>query len=525
MSDTLSLICPDLLEGQEFLISAEPKDIKRKLDADDSADLSEDIIHATKCLHELNRCPQSLSEQEANLKSFERKYSLLSLSLRNYSLGQLQESEQLDALMHELTLEMSYGFKRYLLQLDGNTNWVFGIQKKVAYAVNASIYYLSLLKNERYNSNKAIPSYLWQELHQLYLYAENKKLLKIKLKVAVTGLLSAADTISANYVRACLLSAIIPYDLSRKESWNLFQYLQQAAGSIIISDDLDLAQDKHCFAIDLKGGSRPVLIRSVINGNNLEPRFMITNGFTDLLKSQLSDYVNQGVLADKAFLSIDEPQLAEKLMQLMYRYSVQFIARESDRYPIEVDADTVWGLKAILDFWQYQELSPMDENFAASFEENLLDLLDESYSMPIRWQTVNESQGGLCIQEQKHGALTISESMPVLIAKHTHVRNSNWVFALTRWHQMEGIKNRVGVKFIKGKLQIACINQKPDVKLLVIGPDSSGRQFLLVPRGYLVNKNNMVLQLAGKKMLAQCVRTFHCTDADLVQIELTGNFA
>lgn len=69
---------------------------------------------------------------------------------------------------------MSYLFKRYVKQLDENTQWIINFQKKAAFAVNGAIYYLSLLKVETYCLNELLPSYIWRELNQLYWLAEKE---------------------------------------------------------------------------------------------------------------------------------------------------------------------------------------------------------------------------------------------------------------------------------------------------------------------------------------------------------------
>ncbi len=515
MDDPLNLSFPELLEGQEFLTETDPNQLKQLLDDDGSSDLEKEIQRFTQIVFDLNRCPQSLAENEANLKLLHQKYSGLNDSLRDYSLDAVNKSKSTDELMHQLTLEMSFAFKAYLNQLLENDKWTFRLTKKAAFAANYAIHYLTLLKTEYYSLDKSLPSYLWRELNQLYLYAESNKLLKTKVKDAASTKIAVSSLIVTSYVRACLLSAITPYALSREELWNLFHYLGESSKRVSITADAEVTKEAHCFRVDMGLSQRPTLIREQLEHKD-SFRYINIEAFTHFINQELSAFASGNKL-QLEFLSYSDNLLHEKLLQNMYRYSVQYISRESDRYPIEVEAKVVWGLPEILKLLQSEvdiaSYQPTNE-FIESFGQ-------DQFKLPLIWQTVNESQGGACIQEQQHRNLKISESTPLLISKHLPNQQGKWQLAISRWHKVEANSNLLGIRYIKGAMQITKIANNGDEQMVCIGPDNRGKHFLLAPKGYLQGAKNLALEISNAKILAHCNGFFPCAGADLVQIELS----
>ncbi|NVJ67004.1 MAG: hypothetical protein HWE16_10990 [Gammaproteobacteria bacterium] len=515
MDTPLNLSFPELLEGQEFLVETDNAQLKQLLDDDGSSDLQKEILRFTKIVYDLNRCPQSLAEYDANLKSLHKKYSGLSDSLRDYSSEAIKEAKQEDELMHKLTLEMCFAFKSYLSNLIDNDKWTFRLNKKAAFATNYAIHYLSLLKAEYYSLGKPLPGYIWRELNQLYLYAESNKLSTSKVKEVADNRIEVSSSILGSYARACLLSAITPYDLNRKEVWNLFQHLGKSADRVTISSDPEITKEAHCFRVDLGQSQRPVMIREQLQHQETY-RYLNIQAFTQFINQELSAFAS-GKPLELQFLSQNDVELQERLLQKMYRYSVQYIARESDRYPIEVEANVVWGLKEIIKLLQ----SEVDINAHQSTEDFMQSLGQDDFKLPLAWQTVNESQGGACLQEQQHNSLKISDSTPLVVSKHLPNKQGRWQLAISRWHKQDASTNLIGIKYVKGAMQIAKVANNGNQLMVCIGPDSSGRHFLLTPKDHLKGVRNLALEVANSRLLAHCKGFFSCAGADLVQIEMS----
>lgn len=514
MDKSLNLSFPDLLEGQEFLTETDHYQLQRLLNNDSSSDLEQEIRRFTEIVFDLNRCPQSLSEKEANLKLLHAKYSSLSNALRDYSQDSVNKSSELDKLMHDLTREMSFAFKSFLYQLEKQGKWGFRLSKKAAFAVNYSIHYLSLLKAEFYIAGEALPAYLWRELHQLFKFSEVKKLTKTKLKDVADNCIFVADTIPKSYARACLAATMNPYGLSREEVWNLFHYIGLAVDDVTISNDPSILKGSYCLEVDLAQGQRPKQIREQFKHQSSQ-RYLNIDSFSQLIKSQLTAFASNKELKFK-FLSITRKSLHEKLLQLMYRYSVQYVARGSDRYPIEVEAQVVWGLKRIVKLLQ----SEVDMSVHTATTEFMKTTASGETEFPLVWQTVNESKGGLCIQEQQHRNLSIPESLPLVISKQLPDQQGRWQLAVTRWHTSEGSTNKLGIQYVKGSMQLAKLANRDSEYLVCIGPDKRGHHFLLTSKGALQGLKNLVIEIAHDKFLVNHSGMFPCVDSDLVQVKI-----
>lgn len=91
----LILSYPEILDGQEFLTEVDPKQVKSRVFNDGLNDVEEEVSRLTSVIYELNRCPQSLSEIESNLKTLHLRYSTISSFARDYSIPDLRVSKKL----------------------------------------------------------------------------------------------------------------------------------------------------------------------------------------------------------------------------------------------------------------------------------------------------------------------------------------------------------------------------------------------------------------------------------------------
>ncbi len=510
----INLSYPELLEGQEFLTETDPKVLKKLIENDGTSNLDSDIKRITQLLHDINRCPKSLSSSEAILKLFHSKYSSFSSSLRDYSNDNLKERSEADELMHDLTREMTFAYKAYLNLLNEQNKWVFGLPKKQAFGANYAMHYLSLLKAEHYNFERSLPSYLWQELFDLYQYAEINKLTKIKIKDPTDNPLSVSITIQNTFVRASLMASMEPYLLKRVEIWNLFHKLNGFINDVQIGNDSNMIKESHCFAFNFKYAERPKLLKAKKN-HDKNSRYINIDSFADKVKSELKLF-NTNMPQKYPFLSANNSTLQEKLLQIMYKYSVQYIARSSDRYPIDVETKAVFGFQDIMHLIK----SNIDLSIFPDSKADTELVRNANGGHQITWQMVNESQGGACIKQEQISDFYIKELTPMVVSKRLPSKEGAWKFAMSRWSKPLKSHTKVGLKYIKGNLCLASNVNDPGQDFLFIGPDTKGVAFLLTPKAALKDTKNFVLSVDDKKILVCKNSVFPFADSNLIKIEI-----
>ncbi len=133
-------------------------------------------------------------------------------------------------LVFQLLTEMGYGYKATVLDLvqelgkAGNPNW-----KVLAQPVYCTIDFLACLLVECYSLYRAEPKHIWLELNQLYLLAEQHRLLDLELKAIDSEHEPEQVNIANQYKRALMLALANPYHLMQGEANKIFFQLKNQA--------------------------------------------------------------------------------------------------------------------------------------------------------------------------------------------------------------------------------------------------------------------------------------------------------
>lgn len=161
-----------------------------------------------------------------------------------------------------------------------------------------------------YRNYHATPGFIFMELHQVYLYAEDHKVLDTPIvheKKAVYG------TLAELYKRTMLLSTTDPFHLAEGAATKLFYLIGDFLEPCTIDTTLplDATQGSDCYIIDLDGDSPPQGINSYEAGEFI--RILNTREFTVALKNKIaalrsSDSVSRRQQAELQLLKNMEPQ-------------------------------------------------------------------------------------------------------------------------------------------------------------------------------------------------------------------------
>lgn len=501
----LNLSIPDTLEGQEFLIEHAPSVVKKQLFSEIEANPADEVKRVTKIVADINRCDLSLSEIEKLNKIFFMKYQAVLAPARDYRHQVYDDIENLEPLLNQLTLELTYCFKRQVLAYLAHQKWILNLQKKLANAVNASLYFLSLYKSELYQLRKPLSSNLWQEIHDLYSFAEQQSLLKHHSSKVSEPVLSMAPEISINYIRACLIAEIAPFSLDHRSSWNLFQYLYFAASLVEMVDleAFDPSSNSRYLLIDLKRANKGQLNQS------FEPkldslRLLLLDKCISDAKKQLENFWETGQLSSQSFFTSLDNSFAEPLFKSILDGFKGNSKRKEERYPVSMLVQTVWGAEHILN--------------AFSEPTKVTNALDRQLK-PKEWQSTDQSTGGLCIEERKFVDLDIAKTTPVIVRTlENPERPSKWRLAVSRWFESNGGINKVGLNYLGDRVSLVHLANQQQSPLLMI--ETSEHLLLFGEQGIFNGLNNFAIIKNNAKVLCQFEKAYQISDGSLAKVLL-----
>lgn len=500
----LNLSIPNTLEGQEFLIEHAPSAVKKQLFSETESNPRDEVERVTKIVADINRCDLSLSEIEKLNKMFFKKYRDILIPARDYRHRVYDDIEHLEPLLNQLTLELTYCFKRQVLAYLDHQKWILNLQKKLANAVNCSLYFLSLYKSELYQLRKPLSGNLWQEIHALYDFAEQQSLLRHHSSKVSDPVLSMAPEITVNYIRACLIAEIAPFSLDHKSAWNLFQYTYFAASlvDIVTVGDFDASVSQYLL-LDLKRANKGRL-----NGNfdsRLDSyRLLLLDSLVKDAESQLEKFQSTGQLSSRSFFTSLDNSFAEALFQSILESLTANSGRKEEQYPIDIQVQTIWGAEHILS--AFADPAKVSRAF-------------DNQSKPKEWQSTEQSADGLCIEERKFVGLVIEKTTPVIVRTLENPESpSEWRLAVSRWSESESGTNKVGLNYLGDRVTLVHLANQEQTPLLRI--EATGRLLLFGEKGVFSGLNNFAIINNNSKVLCQLEKAYQVSEGSLIKVLL-----
>ena len=194
------------------------------------------------------------------------------------------KSQKIASITKELFSSMATGYKIALEDMLANNLMIFD-KKSLTMLTHRSITYMGQSFLTSYQSYSPFPDKSWAELHKLYSFAENRKLLKTKIRDEQRAYVDKSS-VSTEYARILLLSLASPYHLRQGESGKVYIALERWLSHPIIRP----------ISADDKGADK-----------------FVDNLAKSLAPSALSLALAAGIADASTLRIIDTHQLAEKL--------------------------------------------------------------------------------------------------------------------------------------------------------------------------------------------------------------------
>ncbi|WP_251360035.1 hypothetical protein [Kangiella sp. TOML190] len=487
--ESLKLTFPSIQTGREFIIDTDPNSVESWLNNLAFVETDQTIHELTRVAHTLNRCPHKLVAREKNFYLLSQGYLTLSRHMREqHDRHKAFVDKQQYKSLHLLSSEMAFGFKRIIDELTSQK--MFFKRGRLANAINHAQHYLGLMLIEQYQLYSPIPSFIWRELHLLYEFAEKQRLVDRKLYKETPNPLEPCISIKQSYIRNCLMSVVNPYHIEDNQHWHLFKYLAHWSQVVEITADLERYSQQRCFVLDLSESNKPHIATDDSDyQSESHIRLIKTDTLIATIEKQLQAFKDSQKLPDPGFYDGIEPSNAYKLLERINDFCDTFVARDSTRYPLLTDVDTVWGLTNI----KKVILNEKEMGRELELDAELPKTLGNSYKTNFRWRAVNHSEGGICLQNAIQEVDDLRIGNLVILKRYVNNKpQKQWQLAIVRW--LTGDKKSgsvVGLEYIHGEmcfidyLTTNKLKQTVEHPVLLIKPFDSSNPILIAAKNLL----------------------------------------
>ncbi|MFZ5594559.1 MAG: hypothetical protein ACOY4D_09940 [Pseudomonadota bacterium] len=479
----LSTPCPE--KQQTLAFDAHPVKVKAWIDNLPLANPGE-TAHSIYCaLTSINRVIIPVQHRCQILKLFRPPLRHVMNMLRKHYIGisfPLSDTGMKAALLaRELQIEMAHGYKIALNNLVSHPSTLPTMAKTLPILHHAMRYLIEALLTS-YQAYMSSPSTVWRDIHQMYLYAENKTLHESAIHDKEDPLISH-HSISDLYKQALLLALANPYHLPQRDIGIIATALEKWSGYAKLSFVSGLETSPESFLIDLekdeptsvpaaKRNPRLTLyrlleltglinhLRELSNNNHTQTNTILSS---ELLRKLITAWgvpmkrhfsrmnKNSRIIAvlgmDALYqacggtLPRSDSAVTSRESSAMNQGKAQFTSRPvmgihgpqenwngKERGDEERNAPDVWDVTTQTDYFRKQQAGK-----EAQAEEKAVQATTPAYPR-YNCEVVNESAGGACLAwegNKKEAKFKIGELIGVSTADEENAHE--WGVAVIRW--------------------------------------------------------------------------------------------
>lgn len=213
------LAIPSQKEPDKASFDARPNFIAKWIANLPMANLGETSRMVFKAVVEINRLQLPVQDRYKSLEALREPCQYITESLEERFAGRPlplnEKNRKISELARAMTSELALGYKIVARQLVSTTKRPD--QDLLLAALHRSTSYLGLLLLRSYQVYAPYPRNAWKELHTIYRYAEEQKLLNSPIKDDMSHLPGSNSTIATMYSKILMLSLAMPYRLHQGE--------------------------------------------------------------------------------------------------------------------------------------------------------------------------------------------------------------------------------------------------------------------------------------------------------------------
>jgi len=344
---------------------------------------------------------------------------------------------------------LSLGYKMAVIDTI-NQKKLWGQDKLLALAIQRSIRALSQLTIIHFLTYTEITTGTWNEIYQLYSYAEEKKLTDILIKE-----IDNKEVSPAICFKQIVLSGLIgAYGFRPAEIISIYRYLEKNAKSVRLTAVKKAPDPYGHFVVNLRSDDRAYPYAQLREIREMEHWRMINT--EELLITVIHDIKSLRKGKKPSSVGFTTIHSVNRCIELLKHLHVSWgtaAMRHYRREDATGNVNVVNGLKAIYYFLNGEKpFNP--EKYAEPVDDDKIDIASYSNSFARRSETtfskdnfnlLNVSEGGIAIQTPT------TEKLPLQIGQVIGIETSanKWHLGIVRWfHNKEQQGLEAGIQFV-----------------------------------------------------------------------------
>ncbi|MDH3514131.1 MAG: hypothetical protein OEM83_04580, partial [Gammaproteobacteria bacterium] len=254
---SLSLTLPSK-RVSAWIAETDPEDARAWLASLPLADSAETAREIYQALYTLNRQDLDVTQRFELMALYNAPVASVTSALESYftraALPLTPKKRQLAEFIRQLHMEMAYGYKACLQELD-RKRLLWGKKSLRSQALVRAMHYLGEVLLHSYQVYMPYPAGVWQELHAIYQYAVENGLAEELVEASPP--ITSTTTLAHEYIRVLLLGLSNPYQLPQGECRQIQRFLLQWGGKALIQEKPEAAQPTGYFLIEAAADSPP----------------------------------------------------------------------------------------------------------------------------------------------------------------------------------------------------------------------------------------------------------------------------
>ncbi|MCP4125877.1 MAG: hypothetical protein GY753_02300 [Gammaproteobacteria bacterium] len=337
--------------------------------------------HIFQSLVELNRIELSNLKRIKIINIFRPIVKHVAANLRKYYLDSplplAAKNQKIVVLCRELHSEMANSYKIIIEKMASEQGESFE-HKLMIVALHQAIYYLSKVLYYSAIVYNPYPADIWREIHQLFAFAEQNNIAKIKIKEGSGGS-GSTSTIEEIYKNTILLDLASPYRLRQQEIEHLYQKLPEWAEHIQIFTPQSSEGHESHFFVTTENDDPPMHLSLRTEELSRHCRLIDTHELARYLRKELKTIFTQ---KDEHSIFTKEMQVTVPMLRKVIK-SITFAPKRGFiRTKLNFELETTVGIPAVhsqITTYRINQGNNPDDQGTTTLDEDDEGLKDSSF--------------------------------------------------------------------------------------------------------------------------------------------------
>ena len=561
MSKQIGLLVPAREKATKGSFEVKPRKVEQWISTLPKANLGETARQVFRALVETNRLDLHQQERACFLDTLREPVKYVTEGMRKHFVGSTfplpEKGQKVAAVTQKIYLEMAIGYSIAAEDLLKH-NLIFPDTKLLTILIHRAISMYGRFLLGNFQSYAPYQTQVWEQIHRLYAYAENKRLLRTAV-YDMQRTLVPKSTIADEYKRLLLLSLASPYCLRHGEIDKVYVGLEQWAPQVDLRELAKPDSSVQGFITNLDSDSPPGNQAIHTNTETLGIyRSIETHALIETLRREIlnASDITTTTITNVELHNHDIPHsLLRKLVMLWnssprrifsrtrksesvqiamgLSFTHQLISNagrqpgnknKPDKYfrPANFESVTIEGIDTPKpDVWDMiYAVKSAPKPLVEVTSETDTPVQPSTECKPENWDIVNESAGGYCLASNSDQTSKLQVGEILGIRRTTDSKSWKWGIGVVRWlkfseHRMLMIgvemltpdAAAVGIRIENGETEVPFQRTLMLPELVAINKPST----LVTPPVPYREGSKITVNILGKEMKIQLTRLLENT--------------